>query len=176
MALDGAHILKARGYALQGGAFGFVLLVLALLSLRVGPIDVALTFVPLAGIFMWPQNAAIVMSVCLIFLLGLGLDILSGGPVGLWAFLYLALFGIFRPDLRPMYTGLYPAFLTYLVWIATTLLAIVFVATVFIPGKTLWIALILQAIMALVLFPPIYFTNQFIYKLLTDPDSAEAGV
>ena len=69
MVLDNANIFKARGYAVQGGAFGVFLLVFALVTFRLGPLEVTFTFIPLIAVYLWPLNATRGLSSVFIFLI-----------------------------------------------------------------------------------------------------------
>lgn len=176
MALDNANIFKARGYALQGGAFTAFLLVFALLTFRIGQLEAALIFVPLAGVYLWPRNATSALSAILIFGLGLAVDVLSGGPVGLWAFLYLSLFGVFRPDLRGTEKGLYTAWSSFCIWVLLVIALTWLIGAVFVSGRTDWMSLVTQGSVAVILFPLVYVLRNGVYRILSDPDSAEAGI
>lgn len=176
MMLDNANIFKARGFAVQGAAFGVFLLVFALITFRLGRFEVALTFIPLVAVYLWPRHAATGLSSALIFLLGMAVDILSGGPVGLWAFIYLALYGVFRPDLRGRDKGLGSMWGVFCFWVAGAMIITLILGAIFVSGRTGTGALALQAIVALILFPVLYVLNKTVIQIFVDEDSAEAGL
>lgn len=88
---EAANPLQAFTKALQGLLFGFILVVFSLITIDFGSVEIGLTFLPLIAIVLWPNRASVSWSLVSMFLLGLFMDIVSGGPIGLWAFSYLVI-------------------------------------------------------------------------------------
>jgi len=55
-----------------------------------------LPLLPLITLFIWSVRRPNFVSPAVIFLVGLVQDLLSGGPMGVWAFAYLVAFGLAR--------------------------------------------------------------------------------
>lgn len=166
---DNANIALSRGLSLQGGIFGLALAILSGLSIRIGPIEAGFTLVPLIAVFIWPRGASNMLSSYFIFTIGFFVDVLSAGPPGLWAFIYLAFYGLFRPDQRygtPSLAALWPQFL---LWLLSAFIAAVFIGQLFIEGRTSVGALVMQVVAAAFLFPVVYFVRQGLRHLVSDP-------
>ena len=176
MALDSSSVYRARGNAIQGGLFAFFLLIFALLSFRAGRFEASLTLVPLAGVYLWPRKATSALSTVFIFLLGFSVDVFSGGPIGLSAFLYLFLYGVFRPDLKGREKGLYTTWSSFTSWVFIALGITWVVGAVFISGRTNIGALVTQGCVAVFLFPLIFVIRNGFYRIISDRDGAEADI
>ena len=84
--------LLAFSYALQGLVLGIFLSFFAMLSIDLPGLVFGLTFLPLAAIFYWPEKASYSWSVFAVFVFGLFYDIISAGPLGVWALSLLVLY------------------------------------------------------------------------------------
>lgn len=167
---DNANIAKSRSLSIQGGAFGIVLAVISMVSVRIGPIEAALTLVPLITIFMWPRGSSSGLSSLFIFAIGLLVDISSGGPAGLWAFIYLTLYGVLRPNLRAGESSLALLWPQFLVWLAAAFVLALIIGRLFIDGRTSVSALASQIGLAALLFPLVYLVRQGLRHLVNDPN------
>jgi len=99
--------LLAFSYALQGLGLGIVLSFFAMLSIDLPGWFFGLTFLPVAAIFCWPEKASYSWSLFAVFVFGLFFDIVSGGPLGVWALSLLVLFIVLggRAEIRHGLTG-----------------------------------------------------------------------
>ncbi len=173
---DGANLAKAQSLALQGWLFSGVLALLSMISIRLGPIEAAMTCMPLIAIFLWPREASFSLSAVMIFALGLGIDILSGGPPGLWALIYMSLYGILRPDLRVGDHNWRQMWLRFSGWVITAILIAVVLGAVAIDGATAYWPLLMQGVAALLVFPVVYAARQGLRSLVMDPDDPRAAL
>ncbi|MGJ8563451.1 MAG: hypothetical protein ACSHXY_07855 [Alphaproteobacteria bacterium] len=159
-ASESANLAKSSSYALQGLAFGLVLTFMSMTSFRLWGFEAAFTFIPLMGIFFWPRGASSGLSGVFIFGIGLSVDVLSAGPVGLWAFIYLACYGILRPDQRDGDYGFGNLWLQFSIWAVIVAAILFFAGWLFIDGITASGALASQLLLSLVVFPFVFALNQ----------------
>jgi len=92
--------MASRGYAWQGILVLSVLTIIGMLSMNIFGRVVSFSLLPLIGVILWPRGASPKTSIIAMLILGLLLDVLTGGPLGLWALVYLAVFMILRPHQR----------------------------------------------------------------------------
>ncbi len=86
------NTLLAFSYALQGLGIGIVLIFPALLNIDLPGFYFGLSFLPIAAIFYWPAKASYSWSLLAIFIFGLFYDMVSAGPLGVWALSFLVLY------------------------------------------------------------------------------------
>ncbi|WP_162143759.1 hypothetical protein [Hellea balneolensis] len=110
------------------------------------------------------------MSILVITLMGLFLDLLSAGPLGLWALIFLAVFGVFRPHMRSKPHSFKSAFTLWIMALFMALTASFFLGWFALGSRPEITALVYQALAALVLFPLIYAIRHLGRYILTDPD------
>lgn len=170
---DNANLAKARGLSLQGGAFSLTLAFLSSLSIRLGPIEAGLTFVPMIAIFLWPRGSSSGLSCIFIFLTGMIVDIVSAGPLGLSAIIYLALYGLLQPDQRSGQSQLKHLWPQFLVWVVAAFCAVLVAGQLFISGRTAWWPLFMQSLFAVLAFPMIFSIRQGLRQLISD--SSDSG-
>lgn len=168
--LETANIAKSRGLALQGGAFGLVLALVSIMTVRVGPMSASFGMIPLIAIFIWPRGASKGLSALCIFLIGLTVDLLSAGPAGLWALLFLFFYGVFQPDQRHRSVKFYGLWLRFTGWVVVATVLISVMGALFIPGRTAYLPLLLQAVMAALMFPALYVIRQVLRQIILDPN------
>lgn len=159
----------------SGGTWKGALLLLVLTALSVLSVDVfgrniSFLFLPLIAVFLWPHVETPIYSIVFILLFGLLLDILSAGPLGLWALIFLSVFALFRPHKRLKTLTFTSA---YQIWFAVLLFACV---TAYLLGwfaisrqPDIW-ALLYQAAAAAILFPFVYGLRHLASSLFSDPD------
>lgn len=169
--LEAVNPAKSGAYALRGFLFGLLLVVLSLLSVRLGRyFSAEFTLIPLAAIFLWPRHASLPSSPIYIFSIGLLVDITSGGPLGLWALTYLIMFGAFRPDLQAHDAGLWSTWMRFGLWLLLSHAIILVLAVLFVDGRTAFLPMISQIIMAALLFPIVFYLYLGVETLVRDPD------
>lgn len=168
---DGGNIAKESGLALQAFGFGLVLSLLSMVSFRLAGFQASLTFVPLIAVFFWPKEASRGLSSFFIFCLGLIVDFLSAGPLGLWAVIYLLCYGVLRPDNRSAEKQLQSLWLAFAAWGGLVTLLIVLMGWIFIDGRTAATATLSQFAISLVVFPFIFALYQAAHFFSEDADS-----
>ena len=167
---ESANIAKSRGLSIQGVMFGCVLAIVSMLTIRLGPIEASLTLIPLTAIFIWPRGSSRGMSSVFVFAIGLLVDVVRAGPPGLWAFIYLAFYGLFQPDLRsgvPTLKVLWPQFT---LWLSGVVFIVIVIGKLFVQGRTSISALLMQAAIAALLFPVFFGIRQGLRQFVSDPD------
>lgn len=168
---DSGNMAKESGLALQAFGFGLILSLLSMVSFRFAGFQAALTFVPLIAIFFWPKEASRGLSSVFIFCLGMIVDFLSAGPLGLWAMIYLLCYGVLRPDNRKTEKQLQSLWLAFAVWGGLVTLLVVFIGWIFINGRTAVTATLSQLAISLVIFPFIFALYQTAHFFSEDADS-----
>jgi len=159
----------------SGGTWKGVLLLLVLTAFSVLSIDilgrdVSFLFLPLMAVFLWPRIETPIASIVFILLFGLLLDILSAGPLGLWALIFLSVFTLFRPHKRLRSRTFTSAFQAWLVVLIFALVAVYFLGWFAMSRRPeLW-SLLYQAAVAVILFPIVYGVHHLGRNLLSDPD------
>ncbi len=89
---ESANQVNSISLSLQGLAIGLVLIFPALLSMDIGGGHIALGFLPVAAVYLWPRAASYSWSLPSVFLIGLFYDIASASPIGMWTLALLILF------------------------------------------------------------------------------------
>lgn len=89
---------QAFTLACQGLLANILLICLSLLHVNLGGLNFGLSLLPLLAIYLWPYRAHYVWSIWFVVLAGLLQDMLSGGPVGLWAIVHCLLFIALDPS------------------------------------------------------------------------------
>ncbi len=148
--------IASRGFAWQGVLLLFVLTVIGMLSMSLFGRVVSFSLLPLISVILWPRGASAVTSIIALLIFGLLLDVLTGGPLGLWALVYLAVFGVFRPHQRLKPLKFRGAFMQVLGGLLFAL-ALAFVLAWLANSHRPQIVLMLPPLAAaLILFPVIY--------------------
>lgn len=84
-------------HALFGAIIVLCLIIVGLLSINLWNRSIALQWVPVMGLVLWPRYAVPFTSVIFIFLLGLLQDIASAQTLGFSSMAYLLIYGALRP-------------------------------------------------------------------------------
>lgn len=170
MAFISPSLAAARGKTWQAIAMLLVLTIIGALNINVFDRSIALTFIPLIGLVLWPRYVNAVAAIISLLFLGLLLDFLTAEPLAMRSIIYLVIFTIFRPDLRTKMHHFGGAFLRWL------MIAIIAFILIFLLG---WFAmdsrpdiwpLLQQLLAATLLFPIIYGARHFLRIILSDPD------
>ena len=90
----------ARGGLLVGSLLMLILALVSVSSFNAFNTVINFIYLPLIGICTWPRTDKIISSICIIFIFGLLLDIVSSGPLGLWSLIFLINFAVFKPHMR----------------------------------------------------------------------------
>ncbi len=169
---ESANIAKSRSLALQGVLMGVVLALFSMISISAARLETTLAFLPLMAIFLWPRGASRTLSGLGVFVVGLLVDILVGGPLGLWALIYLCEFALLNPDERARDIGFRELWLRFATWVGLTAVLISVLGRFFIAGATAIWPLVAQGLTAIILFPAIYLVHQIITRIFGDDDDA----
>jgi len=170
MAFVSSSQSRSTGFAWQGVLMMLCLIVLAVLQFNIFGWSITLLFLPAAGISLWPRGASPLSSVIALFLLGLLLDFLSGGPFALWSIIFLTIYAVFRPFDRSQALIFSAAFLR---WAGILLLSglLSFVLAWFSTRhRPDMIILLVQLVCVLTIFPFIYGARAFFRGFAIDPD------
>ncbi|WP_017930783.1 hypothetical protein [Robiginitomaculum antarcticum] len=84
-------------YAFQGLGFGLILVLVSAIDFSSPWLTVTPLFLPAAAIYLWPYRADYGVSVFCALLIGLFQDLVSGGPLGLFALSYALLYAVTNP-------------------------------------------------------------------------------
>ncbi|WP_371398336.1 hypothetical protein [Fretibacter rubidus] len=163
---------RSRGLALSGIASVLVLTVLSLLSVNILTYHIGLSFLPLAGLYLWPRLANPMLSVLGLFALGCLADMLGETPLGFWPFVYLVYFMVFRPDTRETSSSLMELWLGFLVAVIVAALTMLVASFIFIGQPIKLTSLIFGWAPVLSLFPLVYLGLRAIGRRSTDGSGA----
>lgn len=78
-------------------------------------------FFPLVVLAIWPRQANTLLSIAFLFFAGIFTDWATASIIGQWAFVYLVIWGVLRPDLR---SSPFAPVSLFLFWLATCGLAV----------------------------------------------------
>ena len=170
MAMRSSSQSYGKGGEWKGIAFLFLLVVISVLNVNIAGRAIGFIFLPLMGVCLWPRTDNAVISIIAIFLLGLLVDLLSAGPLGLWSLIFLTVFTIFRPHMRLRPHSFNSALIQWLIILVFALIASYLLGWFAQKSPPDIIAIIFQAIAALLLFPFIYGLRHLGKYLVTDPD------
>ncbi|MEP3889901.1 MAG: hypothetical protein ABJN69_05495 [Hellea sp.] len=130
----------------------------------------SLICLPVIGICLWPRTDGAIVSILAILIFGLLLDLLSAGPLGLWALIFLSIFAIFRPHMRMKSHTFGSAFGQWLLALSFAVIASYFLGWFARQSRPDFMPLLYQAVAATVLFPAIYALRHLGKNLLSDAD------
>lgn len=99
------NFLTTQSTTLQGVGIGIVFVCLALLSFDLGYFRLDLTFLPIIVVFLWPRREGRYLDIWGVMLIGLALDLLTGGPIGLFALTLMIMSFVVRPSLSELSTN-----------------------------------------------------------------------
>ncbi len=161
-------IVSSKGTTWRGGLTMCLLTLFATLHINLFGQSVALTFLPVIGVCLWPRFSNPPASIVLLFIFGLLLDFLTFEPLGIRSLIYLIIFTVFRPDLR-LKSFRFNMALAY--WIGAILLSLIlsyFLGWLGRSVKPEWTALLYQGLLAMALFPLIYGIRHIFKTLMKD--------
>ncbi|WP_409431846.1 hypothetical protein ACJ3XI_06365 [Litorimonas sp. RW-G-Af-16] len=146
---------------------------MSFVSLNISGSTIALTWLPLLLITLWPRQVPSVYSIALFLAVGLFVDWGSAGAPGQWAIIYLAVFAVLRPDRRAKPIGFVQAVQYWVVALITGLVLLV-VTGWFVYGvlpNTLSLAR--QVGLVTVLLPIVFALRGGLRYILTDADDRD---
>jgi len=159
-----------RGQTWQAILILFVLTILGALHVTVLGQTISLSFLPLAGICLWPRNSNPIISIVAIFILGILLDVFTHQILGFRTLIYLTIFTIFRPDTRLKQHIFGTAFLQWILTILIGLGLFYLLAWLGRGTKPQLVSLWYQGLLALALFPLIYLGRYIFRFILVDAE------
>lgn len=168
-AAERSNIARARGLSLQGTLFGIALALVSVMTVRIWRIELGLGMIPLIAVFLWPRKSSPGLSSVGVFLTGLMTDIFSGGPLGLWAIIFLLAYGALQPNHRARDLPILVLWPRFFGWVCAAVFTVIIIGAIFIPGKTAFLPFFLQALTAVLAFPFVYLMRQGLRQLVADP-------
>ena len=160
--------IVARGTTWRGGVTMFLLTLLATLHVNIFSHSIALTFLPVIGVCLWPRFSNPVVSILLLLLYGLLLDFLTFEPLGMRSLIYLVIFTVFRPDLRLKDFRFKMAFAYWMGAIILSLVLSYFLGWLGRSVQPAWSTLLFQGLLATLFFPLIYGIRYIFKTLMQD--------
>jgi len=146
----------SKGRVWTGVLLMLFLVCISVLSVNIASKSVSFVFLPLIGVCLWPRTENSIGSIIAIVVFGLLLDLISAGPLGLWSLVFLSVFTIFQPHSRLKEHNFSTALR---LWVLVLLLAIIasfFLGWFALESRPDIVAVLLQALLASLLFPLIY--------------------
>jgi hypothetical protein len=159
-----------RGGTWKGVFFLLSLTILSVLSINVFGIHASFLFLPLMAVFLWPRVGNPIGSIIFILLFGLLLDVLSSGPRGLWALIFLTVFTIFGPLRRLKHQTFRSAYKMWFLVLGVALLMAYLLGWFALRHQPDLLPMIYQAAVAVISFPFVYGLRHLARSLFSDPD------
>lgn len=146
------------------GAFGVLcVIVLSLFRPSVFGTLMPLTWLPLAGVFLWPRKAEPILSLCLIFILGFVHDMAAGYAIGMSSALYIFVYGLSRSRFDFEVINFLTAWFRFLRTMGITVFAVL--VLLFLLRRHFPISDVLfEALGAIVFFPVFYMMRRIIRR------------
>lgn len=163
-----SHTYGARGTTWRAALTMLALTIIGVLHVNILGRSIALSFLPIIGVCLWPRYANPVVSIVLLLAYGLIFDLLTFYPLGLTSLIYLTLFAVFRPDLRIKPYDFSSAFIR---WCGALILGMVmayFLGWLARSTRPDMLTILFQAFIATALFPIIYALRNLSKILLRD--------
>ena len=160
----------SKGGDWKGILFMLFLVILSALNVNIMSQSISLLFLPLIGVCLWPRIESPVISIVAVLLFGLLVDVVSAGPLGLWALIFLAVFAIFKPYQRLKPHSFATAFRSWCFVLLLAFLVSYLLGWFALKSRPDILALLLQALTAFLLFPLIYGLQYIGTYLLSDSD------
>ena len=147
-----------------------VLTILGALHVNILGQTISLSFLPLAGICLWPRNSNPLVSIIAIFIFGILLDVFTHQILGFRTLIYLTIFAIFRPDSRLKQHIFGTAFMQWVLTILVGFSLFYLLAWIGRGTKPYLMTLWYQGLLALALFPLIYLGRYILRFILVDAE------
>lgn len=170
-------VMRSSSQAIsKGGTWKGILLIILLVFLSVLNVNifgrsVSFVFLPLIGICLWPRTESLIVSIVAILIFGLLLDLLSAGPLGLWALIFLSVYALFRPSMRLKPHTFSSAFMQWIMALLFAVIASYLLGWFARQSRPDAVVLIYQALAATVMFPAIYVVRHLGKHVFSDPDT-----
>ena len=160
----------SKGGEWKGILMMLLLTIFSVLSVNIAGRSIGFIFLPLIGVCLWPRTENSIVSIIAILILGLLLDLLSAGPLGLWALIFLTVFAIFRPHQRLKPHNFKSAFTLWLIVLSLGIIGSYFLGWFARQNQPDLSALLYQALSSLVFFPIIYGLRHVGRNIFSDPE------
>lgn len=165
---------SSQGFSKRGNwkgiSFMLFLVVISALNINFMSQSISLIFLPLIGVCLWPRIESPFISIIALLLFGLLVDVVSAGPLGLWALVFLAVMAIFKPHQRLKPHSFATAFRSWCLVLLFAFIASYLLGWFALESRPDVLALLLQALTAFILFPLIYGLQYIGKYLLSDSD------
>ena len=166
---------SSQGYSKGGEWKGIlsmvILLLISTLNVNISGHTIGFIFLPLIGVCLWPRTDKAVVSIVAVLISGLLLDLLSAGPLGLWALIFLSVFAVSQPHMRPNEFRLNMAFIQCLGFLIFAVIVSYLLGWFAMERRPDITALLFQALAYVILFPFIYGLRHLGGHLLSDSNS-----
>lgn len=166
--LDTISDQRSTRLAVYGVICIFMLSILSLLSVNIFDYHLVFTGLPVIGLFLWPRLADSLVSVIGLFFVGLWMDLIGEAALGYWPFILLFLFAVLRPERREGGKGLWRLWLGFMGVAVMTVGLMIGVALVFAGGRPSVIAVVLDWIPIIAIFPLIYWIYRAVGRASSD--------
>ncbi len=147
-----------------------ILCVLSQLSLKFNGLFLSFGFVPSLAVYLWPKGANAALSLVGVFGLGMFQSLLGFGPAGLWAFIWVVFFVMYRPDIRDRARDLGGLWIGCFGWLLAIALAHVLLGWLMLNIKPDPLSLTLSCVCAFMAFPLVWFARRYFSRLLDGED------
>lgn len=168
----GTNTLQTLSLVLQTLALGILLVCGSLIHIRFGSVSVSLMYLPAALLFFWPRNSGYAPAVTVALMVGLFQDLVSGGALGIWTLTYTALFIVIDPTVRRSRGGLISQWSLFAVLIFTVACLSGVLGRLSSDISANYVAVILNAVSVILMFPLLFGLRRFIYQLSGRSDAA----
>lgn len=167
---ESVNQLHSISLSLQGLVVGIIIVFPALLSLDIWGRHIALGFLPIAIVFLWPHAASYSWSLFCIFLIGLFYDMISASPLGMWALTLLILYVVLGGGIKHT-GGLGRAVAGFGLCVFLCLIIVLILGKFSLGQWPRFDTLLLNALASLAVFPIIYWIRNLILAIRGQSES-----
>ena len=164
---------QAFTLALQGLIRALILICFSLLSVTIGGVYIGFALLPVTAIYLWPFRAHYAWSMWAVLFAGLVQDMVSGGPLGMWAIINCILFLILDPASNQSKLGFLGHWGAFFLFLMTGLVLAFILARISLGQWPIFGSILLQGFIAFTAFPIVYGFDRFFSHLLIQSDVRE---
>ena len=158
---EAVNQIHAFSKAMKGTLAGLVLVMFSTTNMSVFDMNISPVFLPVFAILFWPVKASYTWSLLGVMGIGLFQDVLSAGPLGAWALVYLALFFILGRGVKTK-MPLWNAWWLYAVFILFAALFVTLIGKLILRIWPDMSGLMANAVLSVLIFPICYFIRSLI--------------
>ncbi len=154
--------------------FGLVVATfLSVLHINIPGGNVSLLLLPLLMVSLWPSGVNGVVSVLILFSMGVFMDWGTNGALGQWSIIYLTVFTILRPDKREGVTSFIGALALWFIGLAVGGLMLIVTGWLVYGVLPNFTVLFRQALLISILMPLIVLIRNVTRYWMTDPSERD---